>query len=346
MSERGHYGTAARLHRVGGDAVAIEPRYAALRRAVKAIFYLQDQVHAPLYVYAEVNGVISARPAQSSDEAGALYAALERAPGEIYVAVFDVSSPYWPDPAYSAYRAAPLERSTVASRARGQGRVNVGLKLFHLPSDSDTAVRQIDTEMNAIVDAMYHAMGADPTVRKPSWSLEQLNKAIAKEGKLPREARRDPVWKEMDDWKEQVIANKAIAARSPLWPFFMSAVSPIYDEWQQFRAADKYYTYFTSWEEYEKWLERAKQLRDTVRARGVKIETPAPVDLTKTLGAEGAEGLAGVVSILKWGVVGVLGIGAVVVLSNAASSLRSGRRAARAALPRAPQRALPAESSG
>lgn len=100
MNERGQYGA----YRVG--QTVIEPRFAALRRAVKAIFHLHDRTHAPLYVYAEVNGIISARPAQTPEEANALFAAFERTPGEVYVAVFAAASPYWPDPDHSVYHAA------------------------------------------------------------------------------------------------------------------------------------------------------------------------------------------------------------------------------------------------
>lgn len=193
----------------------------------------------------------------------------------------------------------------------------VGLKAFHTMGDSDRATRSIDVEMSAIMDAMYRAMGADPSVRKPPFTFEQTDKMSKHE--------RDTI---LGPWKERVLAAKAIATKSPLWPFFDSAVSPTFEEWQAFRGEHEYYNLFTSWEEYEKWLERAKQLRAAVMAKGVRVETPEPLDLTKTLGAEAAGTLGdigkGALSIVKWGVIGALAIGGVFALTSAVSHLRKG----------------------
>jgi len=200
---------------------------------------------------------------------------------------------------------------------RSWGNAIVGLKLIHTPGDSDRAVRQIDTEMNAIMDAMYRAMGVDPSIRKPPFTLDQAVKMSKEE--------RDTV---LGPWKDRVLAVKEIATKSPLWPFFDSAVSPTFDEWMKFLNDHEYYNVFTSWEEYENWLERAKQLRATVKERGALLETPDPMDLTKTLGAEAAGGLKDIgkeaLSIMKWAAIGVLAIGGIFALTSAASHLRKG----------------------
>lgn len=196
----------------------------------------------------------------------------------------------------------------------------VGLNIaFHSPADSDNAVRQIDSEMNAIMDAMYRAMGVDPSVR----SALSIDEAVKSGGGTAQDKAK------LAQWKDRVLAAKATATKSPLWTFFDSAVSPVYGEWMKFRTSDQFYTYFTSWEEYEKWLERAKQLRATVQAKGVKLETPEPADLTKSLAEKAASGIGDIAkdtfAILKWGLIGVLGIGAVVALSSVAMNVKKGR---------------------
>ena len=212
----------------------------------------------------------------------------------------------------------------VNGQQRGSyGRVTVGLKIFHTPGDSDRAVRQIDTEMNAIVDAVYRAMGADPSLRR-KYTLDEAAKLSSEE---------------RDAWKAAVLASKNQAVQSPLWSFFESAISPAYDEWMKFRGEHEFYNLFTSWEEYENWLARARQLRETATAKGVRLETPDPVDLSKTLPgailetAGGAAKKAGeaaldVFKIAKWGAIGALAIGGIFALTSLVSTVRKGREPA------------------
>lgn len=231
----------------------------------------------------------------------------------------------------------------------------VGLKLVHTPGDSERAVRQIDIEINAIIDAMYRAMGVDPsnlrgpkTLTTREW-LDYIKNA-------PRS--------EIEAWKDRVLAAKDKAVQSPLWSFWESAISPVYQDWQHFVQQEDYYRLFTTWEEYERWLERVRQLRKLVESKGVKVDTSEPQDLGKTLPGEAVEALgrgakkAGetaldLVNTLKWVAIGAVGVTAVVVLSSVASNLRSGRdpaekyvelikhRRRSRELPRASQLALP-----
>jgi len=129
-----------------------EPRYAALRRAVKAIFYLHDRAHAPLYVYAEVNGIVTARPAQTAEEAAAIFAEFERSPGEVYVASFAVSSPYWPDPDYSVYHAPPPTRADHPSV--------VGASLLHVLE----LKQRYENATAAPVQALLNGIAQDGTI--------------------------------------------------------------------------------------------------------------------------------------------------------------------------------------
>lgn len=99
MNARGQYGT-----RVGD---AIDPRFAARRRAVRAVFDMYAYARAPYYVYAEINGVVDKRAAQSLEEANAIFSSFDRAPGEVYVAIFDAADQvYWPGPSRDAFRPA------------------------------------------------------------------------------------------------------------------------------------------------------------------------------------------------------------------------------------------------
>ena len=111
---RGQYGVGAEQHLAVG-AEAIEPRFAARRRAVHAVFQMYTGAqHAPYYVYAEVNGIVDKSAWQALGDANARAFALEKSPGEVYVSVFAADDRAWPDPAFDIYYAAGTPRSTVA----------------------------------------------------------------------------------------------------------------------------------------------------------------------------------------------------------------------------------------
>lgn len=108
--DRGHWGHTTPVYGHGTVApfgsfvgAAIEPRYAARRRAVQAIFYLYDQTHAPYFIYSEVDGGTGASPASSEAEASALFASVSRLPGAVYAAMFHAGGSGWPDPAHETY---------------------------------------------------------------------------------------------------------------------------------------------------------------------------------------------------------------------------------------------------
>jgi hypothetical protein len=117
MNDRGEYGhghwghttpiyPGQPFHPSSGYAVGaagIEPRYAARRRAVQAIFNLHDQVRAPFYVYSENDGTTGALAAASEAEAMRFYKEAARLPGSSYAAVFNAGGEGWPDPAHETY---------------------------------------------------------------------------------------------------------------------------------------------------------------------------------------------------------------------------------------------------
>ena len=105
---RGHYHNEILLRRprVGADPQP-DPRFAALRRAVHAVFDFRDHAPAPWYVYAETAYGPEVSPHPSQEAAYDRARLREGVPGENYVAVFEVADPLWPDPVYARYRPLP-----------------------------------------------------------------------------------------------------------------------------------------------------------------------------------------------------------------------------------------------
>lgn len=162
-------------------------------------------------------------------------------------------------------------------------RATVGAQPFR-PEDADAAFRQIDGEMDVIVDATYRAMGVDPaSIRKP---------VVADAA-----------------WSDRVRGAAAKAKQSPLWAYWESSVSPKYDDWQ---AHGK--TSITSWEDYDRWLSRVMGLRAEAKAKGIKIETPELRSLSAPSG--GGESGGG----MKWGTIGVIAVGGVVAVAALVAS--------------------------
>lgn len=97
---------------VGGPS--IEPKWAALRRAVRAVFDRHDRAHARWYTYVEnADGERTAREWPDGDVARQAYAGVQSSPGELYIALFDAADPTWPDPIAHWYRA-PADQVAVS----------------------------------------------------------------------------------------------------------------------------------------------------------------------------------------------------------------------------------------
>jgi hypothetical protein len=114
-------------------------RFDARTRAIRAVFDMYSRSRAPYYIYAEVNGRIDRRSSSSLDEANAIYFALERALGDVYVAIFDPTDALWPGPAADSYHAAPQDRPIV-----GQGSI-----IPHLPGEVEDELKQLHGEIMA-----------------------------------------------------------------------------------------------------------------------------------------------------------------------------------------------------
>lgn len=236
MNGRGQYGSP----RVG--QTAIEPRYAARRRAVRATFDMYAYARAPYYVYAEVNGIVDKRPVQSFDEARAIFSSFAHAPGEVYAAVFDASDvSSWPGPSQEVYRAA-----SVLSRA---DRPNIG---FDLPTWAQVAIGPLaskvaegheltDEEVRKVSDAGNLAI--EPLVQSRSsmmrdWkstaplTRDQMTKVMNEALKTAREVEKNVVdmiakvpshWETLLTREGGLSSLRAAIAEAPMWTTYINA---------------------------------------------------------------------------------------------------------------------------
>ena len=131
-----------------GQQVAAEPRFAARTRAIRAVFDMYTRQRVPYYLYAEVNGTPDKRTSSSLDEANAIFAAFERSPGEVYVAIFDPTDPLWPGPALDVFHALPQTPQPFiggyADVYLGQGSI-----IPHTPGETEDELKQLHGEIMA-----------------------------------------------------------------------------------------------------------------------------------------------------------------------------------------------------
>jgi hypothetical protein len=90
-------------------------------------------------------------------------------------------------------------------------------------------------------------------------------------------------------------------------------VTPTLDEWRGFveRESKSWWTKVaTSWETFEEWWTRLRQLRSLARAHGFALQSVEPVELPKTIWQKGAEGkgseATALLGVLKIGVLSVI----------------------------------------
>jgi len=91
-------------------------------------------------------------------------------------------------------------------------------------------------------------------------------------------------------------------------------VTPTIDEWNTFveHESRSWWTKLaTSWETFEEWWNRLKQLRALARAHGVTLQSAEPTPLPKTIWQKSAEGKGSEATAL----LGVLKIGALTILA-------------------------------
>ena len=109
-------------------------------------------------------------------------------------------------------------------------------------------------------------------------------------------------------------ANKDSPTAAATAQWLAADVTPTLDEWRQFveHESQSWWTKLaTSWETFEEWLTRLRQLRSIARAHGITLQSAEPTDLPKTIWQKGSEGKGSEATAL----LGVLKIGAAALLS-------------------------------
>lgn len=110
-------------------------------------------------------------------------------------------------------------------------------------------------------------------------------------------------------------ANKDAPEASAIAQWLAADVTPTLDEWADFVAHENrsWWTKLaTSWETFEEWLNRLRQLRSLARVHGVLLQSTEPVELPKTIWQQSAEGkgseATALLGVLKLGTLVVLGV--------------------------------------
>ena len=109
--------------------------------------------------------------------------------------------------------------------------------------------------------------------------------------------------------------NKDAPDASATAQWLAADVTPTVDEWRNFvehESASWWARLATSWETFEEWWNRLRQLRSLARVHGVKLQSVDPVALPKTIWQRSAEGkgseATALLGVLKIGALSVLGI--------------------------------------
>ena len=117
---------------------------------------------------------------------------------------------------------------------------------------------------------------------------------------------------DLSTWQQ---ANKEAPAATVSAQWFNADVIPTLEEWRDFvEQQDKsWWTKgATSWETYEGWWQRLRQLRSLARAHGISLESAEPLSLPKTIWQRGSQGKGGeataLLGVLKVGVISALAI--------------------------------------
>lgn len=132
-----------------------------------------------------------------------------------------------------------------------------------------------------------------------------------------------------------VSANKEQPDVSKSAQWIAADVTPTLEEWNAFveHEGKSWWTKLaTSWETFEQWWDRLKQLRALARAHGMELQSAEPVPLPKTIWQQSAEGkgseATAVLGVLKIGALSALTIMGAAGLFAAVHSLRSKVRGA------------------
>lgn len=125
-------------------------------------------------------------------------------------------------------------------------------------------------------------------------------------------------------------SNKEQPSASSTAQWLAADVTPTLEEWNEFIEHERrsWWTKLaTSWDTFEQWWERLKQLRALARAHGIALQSAEPVPLPKTIWQQGAEGkgseATAILGVLKIGAFSALAIMGAAGLYSAIRNLRS-----------------------
>lgn len=126
------------------------------------------------------------------------------------------------------------------------------------------------------------------------------------------------------------MANASQPDSGTFAQWLASDVTPTLEEFAAFAEHERrsWWTKLaTTWETFEGWWDRLKQLRSLARAHGVVLQSVEPTPLPQTIWQKSDEGkgseVTAVLGVLKLGVIGVLGIMGAAGAYAAIKSLRS-----------------------
>ena len=335
-----------------------DPRLVARTRAVRAVFNMYTSARAPYYLYAEVNGVVDKRFASTLDEANALFAALERSAGTVYVAIFDPTDTSWPGPALDVYHGAPQAPGAVIGLVRSPTEIDDELDELHneVMAFGTQLQEQVDRnrptetpEIRAIHDEYLRLKKQEDTwlplkrdVERIQAQLEasanpfelgpELQKAqMALEKHTPR-AKREEVIARLREIADRLSSKRhERGSEDPIFRWSATVYEPFASNWISFRAQKKDVPLQTlpgtgTWDRIQEYRQ---QFVDLYNSAPFKPTGPKPLDPSgrkdpSILGSlAGALGSAG--SIVKWTLIGILGIGGAVALSSVVANVRKGR---------------------
>lgn len=126
-----------------------------------------------------------------------------------------------------------------------------------------------------------------------------------------------------------LASNKDQPGASARAQWLAADVTPTLEEWQSFVAHEGrswWAKLATSWETFEQWWDRLKQLRVLARAHGIMLQSTEPVPLPKTIWQQGEEGkgseATAILGVLKIGAISILTLTGVAGVFSAFHSLR------------------------
>lgn len=188
------------------------------------------------------------------------------------------------------------------------------LPAISIASRADRAVRNLRMGMQV--------GGRDEAQKPPSVVGQELLHTVADRQRAI--ATLSTYWKALANdlvlWQE---ANKGSSKANVAAQWLAADVMPTLEEWNGF-AENQNKSWWTkaatSWETYERWWDRSRQMRALARAHGIELQSSEPTPLPKTIWQKGAEGngnqAIALLGVLKVGVFTALMItGAVSLLS-------------------------------